>query len=210
MLPFKNDTEKERASMNSAQSIRAEVRQAYSAIAARPQEEPLFPTGRALAEDLGYPAEWLDSLPATPVEAFCGVSNVSVFAEIPEGATVLDLGCGAGLDTLIAARRTGEKGKVIAIDFSEVMLARACRALAEARVTNVETHLADAENLPAGNESVDVAIVNGIFNLNPSRERIFSELARVVRPGGAVFAAELVLTAPLTPEERSNSTNWFS
>src|ERR1043165_4769547 len=101
--------------MNRAETIRQEMKQAYSGIAAHPQEEPPFPTGRALAEDLGYPPDLLDTLPVTAVEAFCGVSNVSVFAEIPEGATVLDTGCGAGLDTLIAARRTGARGKVIAI-----------------------------------------------------------------------------------------------
>jgi arsenite methyltransferase len=196
--------------MNSAESIREGVRQAFSAIAEHPREDPPFPTGRALAEDLGYPPDLLDTLPVTSVEAFCGVSNVSVFAQIPKGATVLDLGAGAGLGTLIAARRTGEKGKVIVIDFSAAMLDRACCAFAEARAANIETHLAAAENLPLGNESIDIAIVNGIFNLNPYRERIFSELARVMRPGGAVFAAELVLTAPLTPAERENSTNWFS
>jgi len=196
--------------MTDAATLRDEVRQAYSSIAEHPQDEAPFPTGRALAENLGYPKDLLDTLPITSVEAFCGVSNVSLFAEIPEGATVLDLGCGAGMDTLIAARRTGEQGKVIAIDFSEAMLARARSALSEAKVTNVETHLAVAEDLPMEDGSVDVAIVNGIFNLNPCRERIFYELARVLRPGGMIFAAELVLTTPLTPEEGASSTNWFS
>jgi arsenite methyltransferase len=196
--------------MSTPTSLRESVRQAYSAIAEHPHEESPFPTGRALAEDLGYPVDLLDTLPVTAVEAFCGVSNVSVFAEIPKGATVLDLGCGAGLDTLIAARRTGEKGKVIAIDFSEAMVERACRAISEDRATNVETHLASGENLPIGDASVDVALINGLFNLNPSRERIFCELARVLKPGGVVFAAELVLNAPLPEEERKSATNWFS
>jgi arsenite methyltransferase len=190
--------------------LRHEVRRAFSAIAEHPQHEPPFPTGRGLAEDLGYPADMLDSLPAESVEAFCGVSNVSLFAEIPTGATVLDLGAGAGLDTLIASKRTGPKGKVIGIDFSKAMLARASRAVSEFKATNVGLRIAGAEELPVENASVDVAIVNGIFNLNPNRAGIFRELSRVVRPGGAVFAAELVLIAPLTLEESASSTNWFS
>ncbi len=196
--------------MNNREAMRDGVRQAYTTIAGRPLNEPLFPTGRALAENLGYPADLLDTLPTVSVEAFCGVSNVSLFAEIPEAATVLDLGAGAGLDTLIAAKRAGKSGKVIAIDFSEAMLARARLAISEAQATNVEARLADAEELPVADASVDVVIVNGIFNLNPYRERIFSELARVVRPGGIVFAAELILSAAFTQKQRSDSTNWFS
>lgn len=193
-----------------ATELRESVRQAYSHIAEEPQDAPPFPTGRALVEDLGYPTSLLDTLPATSVEAFCGVSNVSLFAEIPEGVTVLDLGAGAGLDTLIASRRTGARGRVIAVDFSATMLDRARKALIEAQATNIETRLADAEQLPVEDESIDVAIVNGIFNLNPYRERIFSELARVLRPGGAVYVAELVLTAPLPAEDQQNAANWFS
>jgi arsenite methyltransferase len=196
--------------INSPDRLRAEVKQAYSAIAEHPHEQPPFPTGRGLAEDLSYPVALLDALPATAVEAFCGVSKVSLFAEIPAGATVLDLGCGGGMDTLIAARRTGAQGRAIAIDFSQAMLARACRALSEAHATNVELHLADAERLPIDDESIDVAIVNGIFNLNPYRERIFSELARVLKPGGTVYAAELVLAAPLPEAEQQSAADWFS
>jgi arsenite methyltransferase len=193
----------------SATELRESVRQAYSHIAEEPQDAPPFPTGRTLAQDLGYPADLLSRLPATSVEAFCGVSNVSLFAQIPAEATVLDLGCGAGLDTLIAARRTGEHGKVIAIDFSPAMLARARQAIAEDRAANVEPHLADAERLPLEDASIDVASINGIFNLNPYRERIFAELARVVKPGGSVYAAELVLSVPLTEEEQ-RAANWFA
>lgn len=196
--------------MNTQATRRDAVRLAYSAIAEHPATEAPFPTGRALAEELGYPAELLATLPASAVEAFCGISNVSLFAEIPTGATVLDLGAGAGLDTLIAARRTGEQGKVVAIDFSPAMLARACRAIAEAGATHVETHLADAEHLPLEDESMDIVLVNGIFNLNPYRERLFREVSRVLLPGGAVYASELVLSAPLSESERGDASHWFS
>jgi len=204
--------------------LRESVRLAYSAIAERPDEDPLFPTGRALALGLGYSPELLDTLPAVAVETFCGVSNVSVFADIPEGAHVLDLGCGAGLDLLIAARRvgralpdglpdvtSGKSGKrVIGVDFSRAMLERARRAVAEAGAENVNLLEAAAEDLPLESGSVDVALANGIFNLNPARESIFRELARVVRPEGAVFAAELILREPISVEESIDPANWFS
>lgn len=190
--------------------VRSEVEAAFAAIAQRPDDKAPFPVGRNLAEDLGYPPSLLDMLPVACVEAFCGVSNVSLFAEIPLGSTVLDLGCGAGLDTLIAAKRTGDSGRVLAVDYSKAMLDRAAGSIAESLASNVELILSDAESLPLADKSVDVAIVNGIFNLNPDRGAMLIELARVVRKGGALFAAELVLTAELSPAERASKSNWFS
>ena len=175
-----------------------------------PQEKHAFPVGRGFAESLGYPADLLDHLPAVASEAFAGVSNVSIFAEIPSGTTILDLGCGAGLDALVASSRVGLEGKVIAVDFSTAMPARARQAAAESGLSNLELREADAEHLPIADEEIDVAIVNGIFNLNPSRRAIFHELARVVRGGGTVFAAELILSNPSPPEDRASETNWFA
>jgi len=190
--------------------LRDKVRLAYSAAAEMPQEKHAFPVGRAFAESLGYPSDLLDQLPAVASDAFAGVSNVSIFAEIPSGATILDLGCGAGLDALIAARRVGLSGKVIAVDFSTAMLDRARHAVAEAGVNNLELREAGAEQLPIADAEIDVAMVNGIFNLNPARDAIFRELARVVRRGGMVFAAELILSSPLPPEARASESNWFA
>jgi ubiquinone/menaquinone biosynthesis C-methylase UbiE len=166
--------------------------------------------GRDFAASLGYPPELLASLPALCVEAFAGVSNVSVFAEIPRNARVLDLGCGAGLDTLITARRVGPRGRVISVDFSEEMLARARHGTTEAGEKNIILCRGDAERLPIQDGAVDVALVNGIFNLNPAREEIFCELARVVRVGGRVFAAELVLREPLPPTTVFSESDWFA
>lgn len=191
-------------------NLRDKVRIAYSAAAEMPQEKHAFPVGRAFAQSLGYPAELLDRLPAVAADAFAGVSNVSIFAEIPSGARVLDLGCGAGLDALIAARRVGRSGKVIAVDFSTAMLDRARQAVAEAGVSNLELREADAEQLPVADEEIDVAMANGIFNLNPSRDAIFRELARIVRRDGTVFAAELILSSPLPAEARASESNWFA
>jgi arsenite methyltransferase len=190
--------------------LREAVREAYSAASQNPEAEHPFPVGRAFAQSLGYPQPCLASLPAVSVEAFSGVSNVSVFAEIPDGARALDLGCGAGLDSLIASQRVGPRGAVIGVDFSQAMLTRARNAVAEARMANVCFCRADAEALPVKDGVIDVALVNGIFNLNPMRDAIFAELARVVRSGGAVYAAELILCEPLPPEVREREADWFA
>lgn len=196
--------------MLATEGLRHAVRDAYSAAADRPGDQHPFPVGRRFAESLGYPAELLNSLPAVAVEAFAGVSNVALFAEVDQGCTVLDLGCGAGLDSLIAARRAGPEGRVIGVDYSPAMLARTRRAALEADAKNLELRLAEAQRLPLADAAVDVALVNGLFNLNRAREAIFGELARVVRPGGSVFAAELILVEPLPDEVRSCPTNWFA
>jgi ubiquinone/menaquinone biosynthesis C-methylase UbiE len=190
--------------------LREMVRGAYSSAAEQPKEKHAFPVGRQFAESIGYPSDLLASLPNVACDAFAGVSNVSLFAELPVGATVLDLGCGSGTDALIAARRVGPTGKVIGVDFSTAMLSRARRAVAESGVVNVELRESDAERLPIGDGEVDVAIVNGIFNLNPARETIFRELARVIKPAGTLFAAELILLQPLPPETRASERDWFA
>jgi len=186
------------------------VRRAYSDAAERPSDEHPFPVGRIFAESLGYPPDLLESLPALSVDAFAGVSNVSLYAEIPEGSTVLDLGCGAGLDTLIAARRTGPTGRVISADFSGPMLDRARLSAQEAGLSNIKFRESPAERLPLEDGEIDVAIVNGIFNLNPDREALFRELARVVRADGHVYAAELILIEPVTSSSPPTEADWFA
>jgi ubiquinone/menaquinone biosynthesis C-methylase UbiE len=159
---------------------------------------------------LGYPREILDTIPHTAIEGFAGVSNVSVFATLSAGGTVVDLGCGSGLDTLIAARRVGAQGRVAGIDFSQAMLDRANSARRELGWANVMLLRSAAERLPLADACADQVLVNGIFNLNPFRDEIFGELARIVKPDGSVFGAELVLQAPLPENARAGAANWFS
>jgi len=196
--------------MISRERIRERVRAAYSAAAADPQGKHPFPVGRSFAESLGYPPGLLWVLPASALDSFAGVSNVAILAKLHQGDVVLDLGCGAGLDSLIAAHRVGRSGKVIGIDFSEAMLARARAAAIELGVQNVSFYNASAESLPLRDGCVDVALVNGIFNLNPQRRAIFQELARVIRLGGRVYAAELVLKEPLPSGTRLTEDDWFA
>jgi arsenite methyltransferase len=189
--------------------LRGAVRNAYSAAAERPSQKQAFPVGRLLAERLGYPADLLDTLPLESVEAFAGVSNLAVSAAIPTDAHLLDLGCGAGLDSLVLARRLGATGRVVGIDFSGAMLKRA-RTAADAWGVNVTFCQGDAERLPLREASIDVAFVNGIFNLNPARAEIFGELARVVRSHGHVYVAELILEQAVSKPEHFTDAEWFA
>ncbi len=193
-----------------AERLRAGTRRAYSAAADRPSDDHPFPVGLRFTEDVGYPSQILSTLPAISSEAFSGVSNVSIFADIFAGSTILDLGCGAGLDSLIAAKRTGINGRVIGIDFSESMLYRARGASSMYNALNVEFCQADGKKLPIGDATIDIVLVNGIFNLNPGRETIFRELARVTREGGMVYASELILKAPLPPDLQKSDASWFA
>jgi arsenite methyltransferase len=196
--------------LTKADILRDKVNEAYSAAATHPEQKHPFPVGRKLAENLGYASEVLDGVPQSSVEAFAGVSNVSLFADLPAGATVLDLGCGAGMDSIIAARRVGPTGRVIGIDFSEAMLLRARAAKELVNLPHLQFQQGDAEYLPLADESIDVALINGIFNLNPKRKEVLSELARVLRPRGRAYVAELILTKPLPEADHDKESNWFA
>jgi SAM-dependent methyltransferase len=196
--------------MDDSERLRNGVWKAYSAVSRAPGGEHPFQVGRRFAEGLGYPSEVLENIPTVTVEAFTGVSNVSLFSELPLGASVLDLGCGSGLDTLLAGRRVGSEGIAIGIDFSLAMLGRARQGADEAQLRHVQFCQGNAEELPLASQSIDAAMVNGIFNLNPAREAIFRELARVVKPGGSVYAAELILRSALPAADRPSLDDWFA
>lgn len=193
-----------------ATDLKQGVLEAYSAAAEDPEGFHPFPVGRDFALNIGYSEEVLAGLPDISVSAFAGVSNLSLIAEIPSGSNVLDLGCGAGMDSLIAAGFTGSSGRVAGIDFSESMIARARIGAAEAGYENIDFYNIDADNIPLPDGFADVALVNGIFNLNPDREPLFYELSRIVKPGGAAFVAEIILTDKLPTEEEKSSVSWFA
>lgn len=187
--------------------LREKVRATYSDVAADPHGAHPFHVGRAVAERAGYTQEMLYSIPAPSVDAFAGVSCLPCFAKVPAGARVLDLGCGAGLDSLLIAPRAGG---IVGIDFSAAMLVLARSSAETMGLANIEFREGDAESIPAETGSIDVGLVNGIFNLNPVRAAIFDELARVTRRGGVIFAAELVLKRPLPADVITSESDWFS
>jgi SAM-dependent methyltransferase len=185
------------------------VREAYSRAAREPDSKHPFPTGFAFAASLGYPENLLRELPAEAVSSFAGVGAVAHYAPLASGSVVLDLGCGSGLDSLVAAQRTGNQGLTVGVDFSKDMLQRA-RQSAASHGGKAHFLQASAEALPLADAAFHVAIVNGIFNLNPRREAIFRELARVLQPGGTVAGAELILREEVETTGDPSPENWFS
>ena len=193
----------------SAHEVRAAVGQRYGQVATDPGGGAPFPFGRSFAEAVGYPTETLDALPATASASFAGVAWLWKWLALAPGNVVIDLGCGAGLDTLIGARQVGEQGRVIGVDFSADMLNLARSNASAAGTTNVEFINAPVEEIPLADASVDGAMANGIFNLSPEKERVVAEIARLLRPGGRLTAAEIVLTQDVPSEERATLDDWF-
>lgn len=186
------------------------VRERYSAVATAPTGEYGFPVGRAFAAAIGFPATLLATVPPDAADAFAGVACPVPHAALQRGETVLDLGCGAGLDSLYAAQQVGPTGHVIGIDFAPAMVARARASAAAAGLAAViDSRVGDGAALPLANASVDAVVVNGIFNLNPAKDALLSEVVRVLKPDGQLVAAEIVLTAPLPPGEGDSLEDWF-
>ena len=185
-----------------------EVRRTYAAVARDPASEFHFHRGpEYAASHLGYDPSELKSLPAGATEAFAGVGNPFDMDPIATGATVIDIGSGAGMDCLLAGRRVGSAGSVIGFDMTDEMLARA-RAAAGQSHPQVRFEKADVRDLPLPAQSVDVVISNGVFNLLPNKEELFRELFRVVRPGGRLQFADIVVGMELSEKVRNDIDLW--
>ena len=187
--------------------LKGEIKKTYASVSNEPEREFIFPTGRAWAEDLGYPPE-LGNVPDTAVESFAGVANPWLLGRLEPGERVLDLGSGAGTDSLVASQMVGEKGRVTGIDMTSEMLAKARAAAAEVSAANVEFVEAEAERLPFADESFDVVISNGVIDLIPDKEAVFGELFRVLVPGGRMQIADVTIQNPVSEEGRRNIDLW--
>jgi arsenite methyltransferase len=187
--------------------LKSEIKKAYALVSREPEKDFVFPTGRPWAEDLGYPDE-LASVPETAVQSFAGVANPFSLGRLEPDARVLDLGSGAGTDSLVAAQMVGAEGRVTGIDMTPEMIAKARAAAAEMGATNVEFFESEAERLPFADGSFDIVISNGVIDLIPDKDAVFSELFRVLAPGGRIQIADVTIQKPVSEEGRRNIDLW--
>ena len=187
--------------------LKSEIKKTYAAVSREPETDFVFPTGRAWAEDLRYPKE-LERVPDAAVESFAGVANPWALGRLSAGERVLDLGCGAGTDSLVAAEMVGPDGRVTGIDMTPEMLAKAHAAAEAMDARNVEFMEGEAERLPFADESFDVVVSNGVIDLIPDKDAVFAELYRVLRPGGRMQIADVTIQRPVSEEGRRNIDLW--
>lgn len=194
---------------HSKDEIKAAVADRYSLVATSPGEKFNFPVGRKFAESVGYESELLDRLPIGMWESFTGAGNPQAFVDAKPGETVLDLGCGAGLDLYLYAQKVGPSGRLFGLDLAQPMLDKARNNLTTLGITNVEWLHSPADAIPLEDASVDLVTANGIYNLSPDKDAVMREVARVLKPGGRTIFAEIVLKSELPQEVRREINDWF-
>jgi SAM-dependent methyltransferase len=190
------------------ETLKCEIKKTYAQVSAEPERDFIFPTGRAWAVDLGYPRDLLARVPDGAAESFAGVANPFSLGSLGPGERVLDLGSGAGTDSLVAAQMVGADGHVTGIDMTPEMLAKAREAAAGLGSEHVEFVEGEAERLPFLNHSFDVVISNGVIDLIPDKDAVFAELYRVLRPGGRLQLADVTIQRPVSEEGRRKIDLW--
>jgi arsenite methyltransferase len=188
--------------------LEAKVKDLYRRIAEEPHGAYHFETGRPLADHLGYPADVLARIPAGAIESFAGVGYFFDLADLREGEATIDLGSGSGMDACFAARQVGPSGRVVGIDFTVEQLDKARRMTSG--FDQVEFRHGQIERLPTEDASFDCAISNGVINLSPDKGQVFSEVARVLRPGGRLAMADIVSERQLKESIVSDADLWAS
>ncbi len=190
------------------ESLRDAIRDEYKIVAQDPDQGFHFHTGRRLAGILGYDEGLLDGVPERAIESFAGTGNPFSMGALEPGEYVVDVGSGAGIDSLIAARMVGPDGRVVGIDMTEPMLDKAMGAKAESGLDNVEFRKGYGEELPVTDGWADVVISNGVFNLMPDKVGALREMARVLKPGGRLQLADILVNKPVNEKAKEKIELW--
>jgi SAM-dependent methyltransferase len=188
--------------------LRDAIQQEYAEVAACPAKGFHFHVGRLLAERLGYPHDTVDALPDSAVESFAGVGNPFALGALHAGEAVLDLGSGAGFDAILAARQVGPSGRVIGVDMTPAMLVKARANAQLLGLANAEFREGLIEALPVADAAVDVIISNGVINLAPDKETVFAEAFRVLKPGGRLQIADIIVGRAVPESARNDIALW--
>ncbi len=192
------------------QALRSAIKDEYAEVATQPQKGFHFHTGRPLAGLLGYAPEQTDRLPEQVIESFAGVGNPFVFGELRPGEIVVEIGSGAGFDAVLAAHQVGPSGRVIGVDMTPAMLEKARANVESIGLGNVEFRQGYMEEQPIGDGVADVVISNGVINLSPDKDRVFREMARVLKPGGRIQIADIVVARAVPDAAKENIDLWTS
>lgn len=188
------------------EGLREAIQEEYDVVACEPERGFHFHTGRPLAEILGYRTEWLDGLAEGPIESFAGTGNPFSLGVLAPGERVVDVGCGAGIDSLIAASMVGPDGGVIGVDMTESMLEKAKAAAKD--LDNVEFRIGFGEDLPVPDGWADVVISNGVVNLMPDKHEALTEMARVLKPGGRIQIGDILVDRPVPENAKEKIELW--
>lgn len=192
----------------SVEALRSNVKAKYTEVALDPGKGFHFHTGRRLARMLGYTDEDMAGLPEPTIESFAGTGNPFVFGKLNPGETVVDIGCGAGFDTLQAARQVGPRGTVIAVDMTPAMLEKARVSAHEMHLSNVDFRIGYAEKLPVEDGTADVVISNGVINLTPDKQGVLRELYRILKPGGRMQVADILVHRAVPQDAKDDIDLW--
>ena len=188
--------------------LRRRISDKYRDVAMNPEMGFHFHNGRPLTRMLGYPDDAVEVLPWGTVESFAGTGNPFLFGDLAPGESVVDVGCGAGFDTLIAARQVGPEGSIIAVDMTAEMRSKTAAGAAAMGFTHVDVRDGYAESLPVDDGSIDVVISNGVVNLCPDKPAVFREMARVLRPGGRIQIGDILVHSEVPQEAKDDIELW--